>query len=307
MSLSPSHAGTPSRRPPDRVTVVIPVFNGMPLIHEQLEALAAQTYSGAWDIVISDNGSTDDLVGYLQGPQVPPGLTITRVDSAGTQGAAHARNVGIKSARGDFIAFADADDRVRPGWLEAMVDGACQADLVVGAVETGVINTARVAEWRPMQPLEEGWAVRGWHRGALGASMGVWRDVHHAIGGFDTEFTVGGDDNDYAWRCQIAGFSAVFSPEALVDYRFRDSYKALWRQTYGYGRAAVANYARYRGQGLRGYNQPLLLPLMIITLAARNPLLPQKITRLSTGRWIYYVAHEAGKIRESIARRVICL
>jgi GT2 family glycosyltransferase len=279
----------------------------MPLLHEQLEALAAQTYSGAWDIVISDNGSTDDLVQYLHGPRVPGGLTITCVDSASIQGAAHARNVAVSCARGDFIAFADADDRVRPGWLDAMAQAASHADFVAGAVETGVINTPRVAEWRPMQPPEEGWEVRGWHRAAVGASMGAWKDVHEAIGGFDTTFTVGGDDNDYAWRCQIAGYSAVFAPDALVDYRLRDSYKGLWRQTYGYGRAAVANYERYRGQGLRGYNQPLLLPIMFITLAVRNPLLPKRITRLTTGRWIYYVAHEAGKIRESIARRVVCL
>lgn len=110
--------------------------------------------------------------------------------------------------------------------------------------------------------------------------MGVWRDVHNAIGGFDEAYTVGGDDNDYAWRCQLAGFALVYNPDAIVDYRLRDNYRDFWKQTFGYGRAAVQNYANHRSNGLPGYNNPWLLPLMAVTLAARNPLLPRAITRL---------------------------
>lgn len=295
------------RGAPRHVSVVIPVRNGLPLLREQLEALAVQDYSESWDVIISDNGSNDGLERYLESVEVPSGVEISLVDSSDKPGATHARNVGVQAARGDFIAFTDSDDRVRPDWLRELVKTAARADLVSGTVDTSVLNTSRVAEWRPMPAADDGWAVQGWYPAAIGTSMGIWRDVHDAIDGYDESYVHGGDDNDYAWRCQIAGYELVHNPSAVVDYRLRDNYRDFWKQTYSYGRAAVANYATHRSNGLQGYNHPWLLPIMVVTLAARNPLLPQFITRLSTGRWIYYTAHEAGKIRESIARRIICL
>lgn len=295
------------RRPPEHVTVVIPVRNGLTYLREQLKALAAQDYSGDWDVIVSDNGSSDGLAEYLRSAEVPGGLDVNHVDSSAKAGATYARNVGVQAARGDFLAFTDSDDLVRTDWLRELVDTATTADLVTGTVDVSVINDPEVVEWRPMPAADAGWAVRDWYPAAIGTSMGVWRDVHDAIGGFDETYTHGGDDNDYAWRCQIAGYSLVHSPAAVVDYRLRDNYRDLWKQTYSYGRAAVANYATYRPHGLSGYNHPWLLPFMIVTLAVRNPLLPRSITRLSTGRWIFYTAHEAGKIRESIARRIMCV
>jgi glycosyltransferase involved in cell wall biosynthesis len=86
------------------VSCVVPVFNGEPYLHEALASIRAQTYR-ALEIIVVDDGSTDatkavargcgDEVRYLWQPNAGP---------------AAARNLGIGSATGDFIAFLDADD-----------------------------------------------------------------------------------------------------------------------------------------------------------------------------------------------------
>ena len=51
-----------ARAQPELVSVVVPVRNGMPFIEERLKALLKQDYNGAWELIIADNGSTDETV-----------------------------------------------------------------------------------------------------------------------------------------------------------------------------------------------------------------------------------------------------
>ena len=295
------------RHPPTHVSVVIPVRDGLPYLRLQLAALAAQDYVGSWDVVVSDNGSTDGLIAYLGGPEVPAGLDITCVDSSDGVGVAAARNRGVAKARGDYIAYLDSDDIARPGWLTAIAAAAERGDLVSGSIVTSVINSPRVAQWRPVPDPEAGWPVAGWFPTAMGANLGVWRDVHETVGGLDESMTLAGEDVDFVWRAQSAGFTMVHSPEAVIDYRLRENYRQFWNQAYRYGRGIVLLHKRFHRDGFNYYNKPLVFPLVVLSLAVRNPLLPYAITRMTTGRWIFHVAHEVGKIHGSILERTLCI
>ncbi|WP_158540027.1 glycosyltransferase family 2 protein [Williamsia limnetica] len=295
------------RHPPTHVSVVIPVKNGRRHLHAQLTALASQDYPGSWDVVVSDNGSTDGLIDYMHGPTVPAGLDTSYVDSSDGVGVAGARNRGVATARGDFIAYLDSDDVARPGWLSAIAAAAVRGDLVSGSIVTTVINTPRVAQWRPVPSPDAGWPVAGWFPTAMGANFGAWRDVHDAIGGFDESMTLAAEDVDYVWRAQSAGFTMVHSADAVVDYRLRDNYRDFWDQAYRYGRGIVLLHKRFRRDGFSYYNKPLVFPLVVASLAVRNPLLPYAITRMTTGRWIFHVAHEVGKVHGSIVERTLCI
>jgi glycosyltransferase involved in cell wall biosynthesis len=95
------------------VSVVIPVRNGLPFLDTQLHALADQDYSGDFEVVVSDNGSTDGTRAHVDRMSFP--FPLRCVDSSQVRGVSHARNVGIAAARGEFLAITDHDDAVHPG------------------------------------------------------------------------------------------------------------------------------------------------------------------------------------------------
>ncbi len=121
------------------ISVVVPVRNGMPWLEDQLQALVDQECDGEWELVIADNGSTDRAAG--RGPMVPSGTsgsgssTPQRCD-----GAPAARNAGVRAARGDLLAFCDADDVVQPGWLASCARALEEVDVVAGVFDFWSLN-----------------------------------------------------------------------------------------------------------------------------------------------------------------------
>ncbi len=99
------------------VSVMIPVYNGMPLLQYSIKSLLNQTYS-RWECIIVDDGSTDGTLDYLKSLTDPR----FRVFSFGkNKGRAHARQKALDEARGEFIAMLDADDLYHPEKLERQV------------------------------------------------------------------------------------------------------------------------------------------------------------------------------------------
>jgi glycosyltransferase involved in cell wall biosynthesis len=99
-----------------RVSVLLPVKNGMPYFHEALASVLAQSFTDFEVIVIDDHGVDDSIpVARLF---ADPRIVI--VDGGG-QGLAHALNVGLNAARGEYIARHDADDTSAPDRLQRQV------------------------------------------------------------------------------------------------------------------------------------------------------------------------------------------
>lgn len=102
-----------------KLSVIIPCLNAERTIGEQLAALAAQRWSERWEVIVADNGSTDgtlEVVRRFAGRL--PELRV--VDASQRRGSGYARNRGAAVARGEWLAFCDADDVVAPGWVAAM-------------------------------------------------------------------------------------------------------------------------------------------------------------------------------------------
>ncbi len=135
------------------LSVIIPVRNGADLLRYQLEALAQQDFDGQWETIVADNGSTDDLPAVIeQYAGRLPGLR--RVDASGRVGASHARNVGVRAARGDHLLFVDADDVVSAGYLQAMHQALLGAPLTAGRLDVGALNVVRPRwpDWHRRRP-----------------------------------------------------------------------------------------------------------------------------------------------------------
>ncbi|QEG42495.1 putative glycosyltransferase EpsJ [Roseimaritima ulvae] len=98
----------------DQVSVIIPCFNASRFLRETLESVLAQTVP-PFEVILIDDGSTDDSVQIAE--SFGHRLKIIR---QANQGESVARNVGLDLARGQWIAFLDADDRWVPERLERL-------------------------------------------------------------------------------------------------------------------------------------------------------------------------------------------
>ena len=70
-----------------------------------------------------------------------------------------------------------------------------------------------------------------------GCNMAFRKSWLQAVGGFDPQFRVAGDDVDLCWRLQERGGKLGFSPAAVVWHHYRNSVRAYWKQQVGYGKA----------------------------------------------------------------------
>lgn len=231
----------PSGREPELVSVIVPAHNASGTLAEQVEALRAQDHDDPWELVLADNGSTDDTVAVFQrsvaggGPDAPVPWDAARVvDASAVAGSAHARNVGAAAARGDLLCFCDADDVVEPGWLRALVRAAADHHLVGGRLETTTLNSDRVRGWRPAPSA----SVADVPSFAPTSNLAIWADCFAALGGLDETY-LKSHDVELSKRALAAGASLGFAPDAVVRYRLRSTLRGLARQSYRSGRATV--------------------------------------------------------------------
>lgn len=94
----------------DLVSIVTPVYHAQDYIKETLESVALQSYSN-WEHILVVDGAGDPTIPHIEAYRKEhPQLRIKLVVQQSNQGAAHARNRGVKEATGRYIAYIDADD-----------------------------------------------------------------------------------------------------------------------------------------------------------------------------------------------------
>jgi GT2 family glycosyltransferase len=113
------HIGDSVKKENPRVSIVIPNYKSAAYIAETLDSVFAQTFTGHEVIVVND-GSPDTET--LREVLVPYLDKIIFLDHGANRGAASARNSGIKEARGELIAFVDADDIWHAEYLQTQID-----------------------------------------------------------------------------------------------------------------------------------------------------------------------------------------
>jgi glycosyltransferase involved in cell wall biosynthesis len=280
------------------ISVIIPVRDAAGTLGEQLAALAAQTYAGSWELIVADNGSTDgtrDLAATWDDR-----LPIRLIDASQVRGPSHARNQGAAAAKGDFLAFCDADDVVVPGWLDALANAAVTLDVVTGPQDVGTINDAAVQQFRGSRA--DGLPRSRFLPYAPSCNLGVWADVFRATGGFNEEYRAA-EDLEWSWRTQLASYSLGFAPDAVVHYRYRTSAKGIARQAFQSGIVSARLYRDYRSRGLdrRPFSRVLRTWAWLVVR------LPDLFVAPRRGTWIRRASETAGRTWGSVRFRVLCL
>jgi GT2 family glycosyltransferase len=165
------------------------------------------------------------------------------IDASARAGPAAARNLGVDEARGELLAFCDADDVVQPGWLNACVTALAEADVVAGVFDLHSLNGGVERELTPAATSQLGFLPAG-----LAANLAVRRDAFTSVGGFDEVLFVG-EDIDLCWRLQLAGYRFAVTESAVVARRERTDLRGVFARALAYGRSGPNLYRRYRGRG----------------------------------------------------------
>ena len=214
-------------------------------ISETLAGLADQDHPTEFEVLVVDNGSTDSSVDVVHAFQATlPGLRLIRApDKAG---AAYARNVGAAHAKGEILAFCDADDIPQRGWLRSLVQATSSTEAAGGRlVAFQDADSNRVGVQSQGLP-----GLMGYLPWSSTANLAVPRVVFIETDGFDESLPVC-EDVDFSWRLQQAGYALHFCPDAVVRYRSRSSDLANARRCFAYALGDVLVYGRHASYGAR--------------------------------------------------------
>ncbi|MBE9479401.1 MAG: glycosyltransferase family 2 protein, partial [Chloroflexi bacterium] len=233
-----------------KLSVIIPCFNAEDTIAVQLEALVRQRWGDPWEVIVSDNGSTDGTLAIVE--QYTERLPHFRiVDSSDRKGAAHARNVGALAATGKALAFCDADDEVAPGWLSAIGDALSEHDFVASRMDEKKLNRPLILKARGgiQQDGLQKYTYPPYLPHSGGCGLGVKKTLHERVGGFD-ETMRQLEDTDYCWRIQLSGTPLYYVQDALVHIRFPETLSGVYRQACVWAEYNVLIYNKYRPLGM---------------------------------------------------------
>jgi GT2 family glycosyltransferase len=222
-------AGTPEAVP--LASVIVVCWNSAHVLRRCLERLLAQDYAN-YEIVVVDDGSQDDTFELARDALAHGEGAVVR--SPLNRGCPHARNLGLRHANGEIIAFIDADGFAAPDWLRQLV-AAFDADATIGAAAStvffegnplvingagGTVNRQGYAADLSMNESYERAAIASEALYPMGCGMTVRRSAVEHVGPFDDRMLNYYDDVDYGVRLWRAGFRIVVARNAWIDHDF---------------------------------------------------------------------------------------
>jgi GT2 family glycosyltransferase len=217
-----------------RVSVLIPCYNLGEYVDEAIRSVLAQTFQD-FEIIIVDDGSTDEATRAVLAGCHQPSTRVIRIDHGGL---AHARNVGVTHARGEYLCALDADDRLDASFLAKTV-AVLESDPSVTFVSAW-LRMFGTEEWE-WKPERCDVAALLCEDTVLTAAL-VRREAVVAVGGYDTAMPVQGDEDWDLWLTLVErGYRGVILREVLFDYRRRvgSMSSVSW---YGSGHLTLARY-----------------------------------------------------------------
>jgi glycosyltransferase involved in cell wall biosynthesis len=217
---------------PIKASIVVPAYNAGQTVRALLEALRWQDCGQPFEVIIVDDGSTDDTAAIVAGY---PHVRYFRQTNAGP---ASARNCGARHALGDILLFTDSDCCPRPDWIRRMLSGFSDDSITAVTGSYGianprnmlanVIHTEIVLRHRFLMP--EFPKVLGSY------NFAVRKDFFHALGGFNQDYRrASGEDNDLGYRILAARGRIHFLRDALVDHYHQTSLGKYLQEQFRHG------------------------------------------------------------------------
>ena len=224
-----------------KLSIVIICWNDKKVILDCLASIYAQTRKHSFEIIVSDNGSTDDSVSAIQS-QYP---LVKIIENRQNLGFAKGNNVGIRSATGEYVLILNPDTVIHDSALDTLVDFAdahpeagalgCRAFSVDGSSQhpgqplpTPINMFVSALGWRWLgwiHPAFEADIYRGWSEDTvreIGVQHGfcilVRRELLVRLKGFDQRFFYNFEEVDLCRRIVNAGHAILFCPDARITH-----------------------------------------------------------------------------------------
>lgn len=219
------------------ITIIVITYNRAQLAADCVTSLATQETPFPFEIVVVDDGSTDDtesLLSSLTG-RYPDRVRYVRQSNGGVNSA---RNKGISEARGRYVGLMDDDELAPPGYLVRVVERFATDDRPDGVGgpcrdNGGGVRTCPNCSLASVDV--PGTGVRQVSR-LLGGNMVVRAEVFAEVGVFDSSLSGRGDDDEWFYRASRHGLRMIQDPDLWVWHR-RDHFTlgSLCRQAFRQG------------------------------------------------------------------------
>ena len=216
-----------------RLSVVILNWNGRRHLERYLPSVVAHTVGDA-EVVVADNGSTDDSLQWLR--LTHPDIRVIRLDC--NYGFAGGYNRALKEVDSEYVLLLNSDVEVTAGWWQPLVgvldkesDVAAVAPKLLADMERTKFEYAGASggfidylgypfcRGRILSNVETDSGQYDDRRDifwASGAALCCRREVFEALGGFDDDFFAHMEEIDLQWRMQLSGWRIVVEPKSVV-------------------------------------------------------------------------------------------
>jgi GT2 family glycosyltransferase len=232
-----------------KLSIIIVNWNGGELLQSCLKSIAQAPPSVSYDVVVVDNASTDQSVGWLRSADVAellPGIDVHVIENSENAGFAKANNQAIAYSQAPMLFLLNPDTEVTAGAIETLI--AClNSDEKIGACGPQLLNTdgslqpsvwrnpptaweilvTGLGLWRLIPRRLRGELLLGGHwnhatRRAVpllyGAAILARRKMIDEVGGLDERFHMYGEDYEWCLRITRAGWHLIFEPAAAVTH-----------------------------------------------------------------------------------------
>lgn len=234
------------------ISVVIPVFNEEKRIFNTLKTI----YSGSiapLEVIVVDGGSTDRTVSIIKNAY-PEVIILRNPDRTAAMG----RNVGIRKARGEIIAFTDGDCLVDCNWLENIKKHFEKSN--IDGLGGKVLNA------EPENHYEEYWGNLAWNLimnfpdeayevkekklndAFVTANCAYKRRLLYKIKGFSNFFANNAEDVDLCWRAIESGAKLVYVPDVIIYAHNVTTLKGIAKKSFRNGVSSSKLQKKYGGR-----------------------------------------------------------
>ena len=249
------------------ISIIVPAYNEATVIDGALASLTGLEYPEL-EVVVVDDGSTDETLRVAAAWEGRHGNTEVRVLTKRNGGKAAALNTGIAASKHPFIFCMDADSRLEPETLRQAVQQF--GDPSVGAVAGNVKVENRVGYLTKLQALEyvEGLNLPRRAQGFIAAvnivpgPVGLFRrEALQEVGGYDTDTFA--EDADLTLKLVAAGWKVVYEDTAIAWTQAPETWLDLIQQRYRWTRGILQSLKKRKGLFVRPFPDfPLWLSVM---------------------------------------------